>query len=330
MILKPWLWLPSQLAHDVAPVVLPGLSRFVPKKEKVWRPFQWRGLHFQNPLGLAGGVDKTGRCLAAWARLGAGFLEVGTITPQPQGPNGGQIMDRDIANQALWNKMGFPNRGAEALARRLEHLKLDRTPLFINVGKNRWTDNADAPKDYSACVRLLAPFADAIVANLSSPNTEGLRDLLSEAELRGFLEKLTGQTMVHCPNMPILLKLSPDMDGETLAMALETSTKFIDGWILTNTTKQRSLKNHFPVDAGGVSGGPLRDLSRAALRVAADFKKSHPEKLLISVGGIDSAEEVQERLSMGADLVQVYSSLVFQGPLFFRRTLGHLKSQYPQ
>jgi dihydroorotate dehydrogenase len=325
VLFRPWLWLPSRLAHDSAPYILPPFSALTGSADKTYRPFEWRGLRFENPLGLAGGVDKSGRCLKAWNKLGAGFLEVGTITPEPQGPNPGKIMDRDVARAALWNKMGFPNPGLKVLAKQLQSFDRQGTPLFINIGKNRWTDNAQAFQDYALCIKELHTLADVFVVNVSSPNTKGLRDLLSEKELKSFLENIKKQVEPVCPDKPLILKLSPDMDEQTLQMALTHSAEFVDGWILTNTTKSRYEGHPFSADTGGVSGVPLQELSRKALAVARAFKEKFPEKLLISVGGVNSSQEVKRRLDGGADLVQMYSALVFQGPLFFRRTLKQLR-----
>lgn len=323
---RPWLWLPSRLAHDLSPYVLPLLSGLQPSFDKNLKSKEWRGLHFANPLGIAGGVDKNGHCLKAWSHLGCGFLEVGTVTPQPQGPNFGRIMDRDIRHQALWNKMGFPNMGMSALVKTLKAVKPQLTaPLLVNVGKNRWTDNQWAFKDYAQCVQGLAVFADAFVINLSSPNTEGLRDLLSESELLGFLSSLRNECEGRDGHKPFLLKLSPDMNEQTLLMVLQISKPFVDGWILTNTTKSRAPELKFPMESGGVSGQPLKELSIQALRLAAPIKKANPEKLLISVGGVDAAEDVCERLELGADLIQVYSSLVFGGPFYFKRIIKDLQ-----
>jgi len=323
---RPWLWLPSQLAHDLSPFVLPLLSCVQTSFNKKWKPRQWRGLQFSNPLGIAGGVDKNGYCLTAWSRLGCGFLEVGTVTPEPQGPNPGTIMARDFSYQALWNKMGFPNSGMSALAKVLQAKKSKLPlPLFVNVGKNRWTDNKSAFKDYSHCVQGLAAFADAFVINLSSPNTEGLRDLLSESELLAFLSSLRNECHGKDEKKPFLLKLSPDMDEQTLLMVFEISKPFVEGWILTNTTKSRADGLKFPKESGGVSGQPLKELSIQSLRLAAPIKKRNPEKLLVSVGGVATAQDVCERLELGADLVQVYSSLVFGGPFYFKRIIKDLQ-----
>lgn len=326
MMNRPWLWLPSKLAHDLTPYLLPLVSNFTAEYDNRWASLEWRGLHFANPLGIAGGVDKSGRCLGAWKRLGVGFLEVGTITPEAQAPNPGTIMSRDTVHEALWNKMGFPNVGADALVARLAKFQKNKTPLFINIGKNRWTKNEKAYKDYALCMAKLSEFADAFVVNLSSPNTEGLRDLLREAELKSFLNSLLNESSAT-NKKPTFLKLSPDMDTHTLSMALEVSIPYVDGWILTNTTKQRFAKSHFPETEGGVSGVPLIPLAQKALEVAAPIKKRHPEKLLVSVGGINSADEILQRLEMGADLVQFYTALVFQGPFFVRNSLIELQQK---
>lgn len=324
---RPWLWLPSKLSHDISPYVLPLIAGVSPDFDNRWGSFNWQGLEFKNPLGIAGGVDKTGQSLGAWKKLGAGFLEVGTVTPEPQGPNPGLIMSRDTSRQALWNKMGFPNAGTQVLLNRLSKFETEGLPLFINVGKNRWTDNSEAHKDYLTCIDRMKEHTDVFVVNVSSPNTKGLRDLLSEAELTSFLNALMEGAEKVAPGKKYLLKLSPDMDSEVVESALNVSAPFVHGWILTNTTKQRYPGCPFPADEGGVSGLPLTELSREALKIAADAKSRWPDKLIVSVGGISSAEEIKRRLDMGADLVQFYSALVFEGPGFFRQSIEQLRCQ---
>ena len=321
---RPWLWLPSKLAHDMAPIFMPLMVSIYRPKNKKWRSFSWKGLHFDNPMGIAGGVDKTGKCLNSWAALGAGFVEVGTVTPEPQKANPGKIMDRDISNRALWNKMGFPNPGIKSVKRQIRKYYGQQVPLFVNVGKNRWTENDQAFEDYGRCMEALKDYADVFVVNLSSPNTKGLRDLLDKVHLKLFLHNLTEKIKFLKITQPILLKLSPDMEEQALVDTLETSCDYVDGWILTNTTKSRYIGSPFNTKEGGVSGEPLKLLSMDALKVAGKFKKAHPEKLLVSVGGITTDLDVIHRLEMGADLVQCYSSLVFEGPGFFQKRLKGL------
>lgn len=321
---KPWLWLPARVAHDLSPLFLQAYSFLREPVRYEWRPFAWQGLQFANRLGLAGGVDKDAGSIRAWWALGAGFVEIGTVTPQPQGPNPGRIMARDSQNLALWNKMGFPSAGMEKVARNLARLPRPyHTPVFINIGKNRTTTNEYAAQDYVACMRQLAPFADAFVVNISSPNTTGLRDLLKRENLRKFLEPIVSERArlpkARATSLPLLLKLSPDLQQEDLASALETSLDLqMDGWIVSNTTLQRGNDSPFP-NEGGVSGGPLAALSLEILRkTLALLGTKRQGKLLISAGGILSAKDVRERLELGADLVQVYSALIFQGPGFFK------------
>lgn len=325
MILRPWLWLPSQLAHDLAPKVLP-LAAIFSGKSISHRPFHWKGLEFKNPIGIAGGADKTGASLLSWQKLGAGFLEVGTITPKAQQQNPGTVMARDIPHENLWNKMGFPSPGCVYTLTYLQNVKPQlHVPLFVNIGKNRTTPNESAAEDYISCLQNLESVADAFVVNISSPNTAGLRDLLKPESLKTFLQPIV-RAHNRLPNLkPLLLKLSPDMTSEELNSCLDVTAELgIHGWILTNTTLDRSIATQFPSD-GGVSGSALQEKSRLMLELTLRYLGNNKgEKLVVSVGGIASADEVQKRLEMGADLVQVYTALVFHGPYFIRKTLKQL------
>jgi dihydroorotate dehydrogenase len=324
--MKLWLLLPSKWAHDIMPWALSFLSPFCSDKTPEYKKFVWRGLTFLNPLSIAGGVDKTAKNLLHWQRLGVGFLEVGTITPLPQGPNPGQILDRDVKTRSLWNKMGFPNAGSQAVLERIQRQKSKlRVPLFVNVGKNRTTSNDNAAQDYIACMETLKPVADAFVINISSPNTQGLRQLLKPEHFRGFLSPILNYKNTKSISQPFLLKLSPDMLESELRDVLNISLELqIDGWILTNTTVEREHTPFFPME-GGVSGAPLAQRSKALLQLCADhLRNKKTDQLIISVGGVSSAREVEERLNMGANLVQAYSALVFEGPLFFKNCLNQL------
>jgi dihydroorotate dehydrogenase len=327
---RPWLWLPSQLAHDVAPHFLPIIASLFGAKTPIkYRPQTWRGLNFPNPIGIAGGVDKFGHSLLSWQKLGAGFVELGTVTPLAQSQNPGTVMARDIAHEALWNKMGFPNPGLDAIEQTLHTLKSQiEVPLFVNIGKNRKTPNEKANEDYLLCVNRLNRYADAFVVNISSPNTKDLRDLLAPETFKNFLEPILKTRSTFQKKTPLLLKLSPDMSDGDLHSCLETSLALgIDGWILTNTTLDRTDTSSFPED-GGVSGSPLTEKSRMFLKKTMGFlgpKKG--DKLVISVGGIMTADEIKVRLDLGADLVQLYSALVYHGPLFLKNSLKSLKNR---
>jgi dihydroorotate dehydrogenase len=327
VLMKPWLWLPPTWSHVMAPHLLPILAQCADSKTPQWKSFDWKGNQFKNPLGVAGGIDKEGHQLIAWQSLGAGFVEVGTITPRPQTPNPGKIMDRQLSTLSIWNKMGFPNEGVQVLKTRLEKIgdKI-QIPLFVNIGKNRDTANDNAYQDYLICIKELKQLTKVFVINVSSPNTKGLRDLQSAESLQKLLQPLRQEAANHS----LLLKLSPDMDADSLKRLLDLClTEQIDGVVLTNTTLQRPNKS-LPYSAveGGVSGAPLRELSRQALLTAIQHVGADRSKLLlVSVGGVTDSAEVQWRLDHGAHLVQTYSALIFQGPFFFKKVAKDLWQQ---
>ncbi len=329
-MVKPWLLLPSQLAHDLSPFFLSLYGALRPSKKLSWSPVKWKGLTFQNPLGIAGGVDKNAENIQAWWSLGAGFVEVGTITPEPQGPNPGAIIKRFNKEKALWNKMGFPNKGMERAHKKLEALAKDHhTPIFANIGKNRNTPLEKAHEDYIKVMNKINSSVDTFVVNISSPNTKNLRQLLEAKYLTEFLKPI----IEHNNNQlgkknPILLKISPDLTQEQVKSILDVSLNLnIDGWILTNTTTDRSQLQKAPT-AGGVSGQPLAPASRNLLKLCCEHlgdKKAG--RIVISCGGVLTPDDVYDRLALGADLVQVYSALVFQGPFFFQKTAREALSQ---
>lgn len=317
-MIKPWLWLPPQLAHDLSGYGLRCVALFSNKTPPAWRSFVWRGLVFKNRLGLAGGVDKNADNLSAWWTFGAGFVEVGTVTPRPQEANPGKIMDRHMPSLSLWNRMGFPSEGADEVLANLRASKPCHGPVFVNIGKNRDTANENAAEDYLTLIHQFAGTADGFVVNISSPNTKGLRDLQQRETLREFLRPLVGAARER--STPILIKLSPDLSSEALTDAIEASVEAgIDGFVLTNTTLHRPEGLPFPPE-GGLSGAPLKNLSVDALKTALNVLGPRREgKLIISVGGVMTAEDVFERLSLGADLVEIYSALIFHGPWFFNK-----------
>ena len=326
MGLRPWLWLSPSLAHRLSTPAINGISWITPSKPTEWGSLDWRGLHFPNRVGVAGGVDKDAANVRAWWRLGAGFIEVGTITPRPQPGNTPPVVDRDLAQLAIWNRMGFPSKGVKKVAERIERIKQRATPIFANIGKNAATPLENASQDYIELLKALHEVVDGFVINISSPNTKGLRELLKPQNLKGFLAPIVEARPRG--SQPMLLKLSPDMEGDELASALEVSHALgIDGWIVTNTSQ--SIREHlrFPKE-GGVSGAPLAARSKEVLRQTLDvLGNRRAGKLIISVGGILHPGDVRERLEMGADLVQVYSALIFEGPMFFRKVAKWQRAQ---
>ena len=274
------------------------------------------GLSFPSPLGVAAGLDKDAEHFEGLGALGFGFVEVGTVTPRPQDANPRPILARVPRDHALLNRMGFPNKGAEAAARRLARRR-SPTVVGANVGKNRDTPLELAAGDYAEAARIVAPYADYLVLNVSSPNTPGLRDLESVTRLRPLVEAV--QQAVS--GKPLLVKISPDLSDEDVDavadMALELG---LAGIVATNTTVQRDglltpaadvAKLAWP-DGGGVSGAPLKPRS---LEVLGRLRARAGNRLvLISVGGVSTAEDVWERVLAGATLVQAYTGFVYGGP----------------
>lgn len=320
MNLRPWLWLPATWAHRLSPMALRARTRWQPLQTLTWSPFSWRGIEFTNRLGLAGGVDKDGSMIESWWTYGPGFLEIGTVTPVAQPGNSGVRVARDISAEAVWNRLGFPSEGVEKVAARLKQLYQPRfTPILANVGKNASTPLEKAHEDYATCMRKLRGLVDAFVINLSSPNTPGLRDLLKPENLSAFLKPVLEENKQY-GQTPVLLKISPDVSEDELADILDTSLNLgIDGWVLTNSSVGLRDGLSFPVE-GGVSGKPLAPTAKRFLaQTVAHLGDRRGDRLIISVGGILTPKDVFERLDMGADLAQVYSAVVFQGPKFFRQ-----------
>ena len=265
------------------------------------------GCTFYNPIGLGAGFDKNATMIRGVQILGFGFTEVGTITPKPQEGNPKPRMFRHIEEETLQNAMGFNNEGLLKAQQKLKKLYPFATPIGVNIGKNKLTPESEAINDYTTLIKALHTLGDYIVINISSPNTPGLRDLQNEE----FITRLFAEAKA-LTNKPILLKIAPDMSLEDAVnltkMAVE---KGADGIIATNTTVDYSLVKH-PKEIGGLSGAVLKHKSFEIFEAIA--KELYGKTILISVGGIDSAQEAYKRIKAGASLVQIYSGLVFHGP----------------
>ncbi len=285
------------------------------------RPFPVKafGLDFPNPVGLAAGLDKNGEHVAGLFALGFGFVEIGTITPRPQEGNPKPRLFRLPEHQAIINRMGFNNAGVDALVKNVEALQSRPGVLGINIGKNKDTPNEEAARDYLHCLEKVYPLADYITVNISSPNTAGLRELQEEQQLRSLLaalreaqERLGGQ---HQRRVPLLVKIAPDLSPEDLdAAARVLADMGVDGVIATNTTVSRADVQQHPLaqQAGGLSGAPLLANATACLR---RLRTRLPESMpLIGVGGILSGADAVAKTAAGAQLVQVYSGLIYRGP----------------
>lgn len=279
------------------------------------------GLDFPNPVGLAAGFDKNARAIGSWAALGFGFVEVGSVTQHAQAGNPKPRLFRLPADEAIINRMGFNNDGADAMAAKLERLfstqgKPD-VPLGINLGKSKITPLEDAASDYLYSLEKLWPYGDYFVVNVSSPNTPGLRKLQDRDALEVLLKTVTGFAKTQAQVKPVLLKIAPDLTLEQIDEILGLiEAHGVSGLIATNTTISREGLQTRIDEMGGLSGKPLKQLSLDILKHIRSQKENLP---IISVGGISSAEDVHTRLDAGANLVQLYSSLIYEGPLLLKK-----------
>ena len=303
------------------------------------KPVHAFGLTFKNLIGLAAGYDKDGVAVRGLAALGFGHVEVGTVTPKPQAGNPRPRVFRLAEDEAVINRMGFPSRGAEYVARRLLRRR-SAAPrndmiLGVNLGKNKDTPLEEAARDYVELMKVFAPLADYLTINISSPNTVGLRRLQGREMLEGLLEEVARErrTFSLTPNpsptgrggfTPILVKISPDLSDEELDDAIGVILdKKMDGIIATNTTLSREgVRSNLKGETGGLSGSPLKGRSEAVL--SRVVKLANGRVPIISVGGIASPDDAKKRLALGASLVQVYTGLIYRGPWLVREILKSL------
>jgi dihydroorotate dehydrogenase len=283
------------------------------------------GLEFPGLVGLAAGFDKNAIGVDALANMGFGFVEIGTVTGEPQPGNPRPRLVRLPADRAVVNRMGFNNDGAELVSRRLAERRLDRTgrrlgvPLGINIGKTKVVSERDAVRDYEKSATLLAPYADYLVVNVSSPNTPGLRDMQAVQRLDPLLRAVRSRADdITAAHVPLLVKIAPDLADEDLLEVADLAVALgLDGIVATNTTISREGLASPPeqVEAagdGGLSGPPLKARANEVMRLLRG--RVGPEMTLIGVGGITTPEDALERLAAGADLLQAYTAFVYEGP----------------
>jgi dihydroorotate dehydrogenase len=281
---------------------------------------QVMGLTFPNPVGLAAGFDKDGKYINLLPHMGFGFIEIGTVTPKPQAGNPQPRLFRLPADRALINRMGFNNEGIDALVDRLQKRQVSRVVIGGNIGKNKVTPNEEAQNDYEICFKALFPLVDYFVVNVSSPNTPGLRELQEKEPLTKLLNTLQNLNNANPSPKPILLKIAPDLNQEQLDDILEiVKSTGINGIIATNTTISREglQTPTASIGAGGLSGDPLREHSTEIISYLR--KNGHKDMVIIGVGGISSPESALEKLDAGADLIQVYSGMVYEGPTLMKQ-----------
>lgn len=312
--------LEPETAHSVAGLglrftaICPPLLRIMTKQNFITHKSlkqRFFGRDFLNPVGLGAGFDKNGQYIKAMPSMGFGFTEIGTVTPKPQEGNAKPRLFRLVNDQSIQNAMGFNNKGADYMLSKVKKNDFFDYPLGINIGKNKLTSEEEALDDYEALFRSFKDYGDYVVINISSPNTPGLRDLQNETFIKAIFT--LGKSIT---DKPILLKIAPDMTHEDAIILCQTAINAgADGIIATNTTIDYSLTSEAK-DFGGISGALLTKKSYALFRAIGEV--FYDKTLLISVGGIDSAEEAYKRIKAGASLVQVYSMLVYKGPALIK------------
>jgi dihydroorotate dehydrogenase len=280
------------------------------------------GLTFKNPVGLGAGFDKNARYLSELETLGFGFVEIGTVTPEPQDGNEKPRLFRLPKDKALINRMGFNNDGAKAIAARLRawHMKKKKGRLIIggNIGKNKQTLNEEAYKDFESCYRQLADYVDYFVINVSSPNTPGLRALQEKDALRKILTHLQSINNRRAVPVPLLLKIAPDLEETQVLDVLELCSEIqLDGLIVSNTTISRDSLISSPneiknIGAGGLSGLPIFSRSTQLLQFISENNKANIP--VIASGGIFTAQHAHEKFKAGAQLLQVWTGFIYEGP----------------
>jgi len=303
-----------------APGVLPLMRGLYGVEAQPMLASELFGLTFSHPIGLAAGLDKNAKAVDGFAGVGFAFMEVGTVTPKGQPGNEQPRLFRLPPDEALINRMGFNNDGAEAMAARLSEPRKHGMPIAVNIGKNKSTPNEAAHEDYRACLQTLYPYGDFFVVNISSPNTPDLRSLQHGDELRTLLrevkEEMAAQARRHgdAKPKPVLVKIAPDMTDEQLELTVGTIAEAqADGLIATNTTVSREGLAHANArETGGLSGAPLKHRSTEVVR--AVYKQTAGRLPIIGSGGIFTARDAYDKIRAGASLVEIYTALIYEGP----------------
>ena len=323
--------LAPERAHELTLSLLKSAHRMGMMRQNIAsKPVTCMGIQFPNPVGLAAGLDKNGAYIDALAGLGFGFIEIGTITPRPQAGNPHPRLFRLVEAKAIINRMGFNNDGVDKLVENVKASKF-KGILGINIGKNADTPVEKAVDDYLICLEKVYNYASYVTVNISSPNTKNLRSLQSGDALTELLETLRKRQLElaeeHQHYVPLVLKVAPDLSAEDIEFIAKQLLQFkIDGLIVTNTTLSREgVENlKYADEAGGLSGAPVFEKSTACL---AAFSKALDGQIpLIGVGGILSGKQALAKQDAGANLVQIYSGLIYTGPTLIKDCVDALKS----
>ena len=305
--------------------------------ETVDDPITLAGLTFPNRVGMAAGLDKNARCIDALGAMGFGFVEVGTVTPKAQPGNPKPRMFRLPEARALINRLGFNNEGLEAFLRNVQQAQFRKQnrrnpmPLGLNIGKNATTPIENATSDYLTCLEGVYPHADYVTVNISSPNTQNLRALQSDAALDALLsaiaERREALATQHARRVPVFVKIAPDLDEAQVAVIAATLQRHgMDGVIATNTTISRAAVQgmRHAEETGGLSGAPVLEASNQIIRqLRAALGSRFP---IIGVGGVMSAEDAVSKIRAGADVVQIYTGLIYEGPALVVKAAKAIKA----
>ncbi|WP_417356575.1 quinone-dependent dihydroorotate dehydrogenase [Gallaecimonas pentaromativorans] len=322
-LLKPLLFrMDPERSHDLTLGQLTWLGKSPLKgliaQSVADKPVERMGLTFKNPLGLAAGLDKNGACIDAFAAMGFGFIEVGTVTPRPQAGNPKPRLFRLPKANAIINRMGFNNLGVDNLVNNVKAANY-RGILGINIGKNKDTPVEKGTEDYLICLDKVYGHASYVTVNISSPNTPGLRSMQYGEAFDELLSSVKARQLAladqHGRYVPVVVKIAPDMNDEELQSVADCLRRHhMDGVIATNTTLARTGVEHLKhgSEAGGLSGRPVRALSTQTVTKLKGMLAG--ELPIVGVGGIDSAQSAQEKLNAGADLLQIYTGFIYQGP----------------
>jgi len=310
--------LPPEQSQNISHFFLKLFSGLYKSKQT---RFSVKGLKIKNRLGLAAGLDKNARLINEFDNIGFGFVEVGTITPKPQYGNPKPRIKRLISNESLLNSLGFPNEGVATIKPRLQKVR-DDICLGVNIGPNKDTVSQEIVNDYLFCYREVFKYADFVTMNISSPNTPNLRSLHNIENFKSVIDAILNERSKHQKQPKIFIKISPDEESKTYKDLIETiNDSAIDGVVISNTSDNQSLKESLKVGhlPGGISG---KSLKNSANKILKEIKTIiNQEKIIVAVGGIFDVDSYNEKFELGADLVQMYTGLIYEGPNLVKRII---------
>ena len=308
--------LPPEQSQNISHFFLKLFSGLYKSKQT---RFSVKGLKIKNRLGLAAGLDKNARLINEFDNIGFGFVEVGTITPKPQYGNPKPRIKRLISNESLLNSLGFPNEGGATIKPRLQKVR-DDICLGVNIGPNKDTVPQEIVNDYLFCYREVFKYADFVTMNISSPNTPNLRSLHNIENFKSVIDAILNERSKHQKQPKIFIKISPDEESKTYKDLIEAiNDSAIDGVVISNTSDNQNLKESLKVGhlPGGISG---KSLKNSANKILKEIKTIiNQEKIIVAVGGIFDVDSYNEKFELGADLVQMYTGLIYEGPNLVKR-----------